>query len=306
MKKKFALILFIIVAGISLFLQQTSHRDNSSTLDMRNRAKSDPEKTEKELSVQGCVKESTRTQQKKNKNQLFWRSLDFITAQKEAGLPVGDSIKTGMVEKEKAISVAWENVKYRDTCDPNEPPEVLLVNDLYIITFWNFDSPFHSYPTRGIDTQTGVDAWTGELISIRLSGDSVCAIGYGRRTGGDGSEEKRHAYQERLGNSLLELHERINRGRLLESEQQMGMIDPQEAVKSAAKQVEDRLYDRNKEPWPLLVDDVYIVTFWKPEADIPTEGGRLYDCRIGVDAYTGEFIAMDVAPPFHRRRSVEE
>jgi hypothetical protein len=182
---------------------------------------------------------------------------------------------------------------------------IFLVGDSYIVCVPRYQNPFYFYPDNLWDfgLWLGYEAWSGKFIATQHPADGgQMAYMLGSKTGGDGNESSIASYQNRFLASLEKLHNRICYGQVSESERNEGMIESVEAIKIASTQIEDRTYDQSKKPLPLLVDDVYVVVFWKRSEEINSTGDFLYTARVGIDAYTGEFIAMEIP---RKRRHLE-
>jgi hypothetical protein len=221
--------------------------------------------------------------------------------------PIGDPPLTGMISQKTVLNQAIGKLGKSNSLNV-DTAEIYLIEETYVVCVPRYKEPFYYYPEGlwNFGRWLLYNAWTGEYIGAKTPTDSVIPIGFSNKTGGDGTEESAKANKSRLSEAIREMHNNIRHGKVTESEPQNGMIDSGTAVKSAENQINDRNYDPNKEAWPILINDIYIVTFWKKDEDINPKGGRTYDCRVGVDATTGEFIAMDVAPPFRRKKSVKE
>ncbi|MEE9368111.1 MAG: hypothetical protein V3V05_04510 [Pontiella sp.] len=161
-------------------------------------------------------------------------------------------------------------------------------------------------PEIQANCRIAIDAQTGEFISTEGLNRGVVGIRTSRETGAGMVDETPQAeeYLASLSNGLKELHRRVLHSQPLQSEPQPGMLAPEEAVRIAMEQVADRNYDRNKEPLAILVDDVYIVIFWYTNADQLPDGSPSYDSRVGINAKTGEYIAMEIT--WERRDSTTE
>ena len=243
------------------------------------------------VEMSGMVK--THPPSLEEKHRKVWACKKLLKEREAEGLPVSDILETGMIAPEKSLQIASQHV--RKTSNIDRPPDVVLIDGFFIISYRNHENPFRA-GDPDYDCRIAIDARTGEFISVEGLNRGVVGISTSRKTGAGMVDETLLAevYKEKLLDGLKELHRRVLHGQPLESEPQPGMVDPQEAVRVAAKQVVDRNYDQSKEPWPILVDDVYIVTFWKNETDKLPDGWPTYDSRVGVDAVTGEFLAMEV------------
>jgi hypothetical protein len=199
-----------------------------------------------------------------------------------------------MLEDEKVISIALGHA--RTTSNTNQMPEIELREGVYIASYKRYDNPFRG-GDPGFDCRIAIDALSGKLISVQGLNRGAEGCRMSRRTGVGLIDEAPQAkiYQERVSDALRELHRRIQYGHPLASSPQSGMINQEKAVQRAREQVADRKFDPNKSPWPILINDIYIVTFWRYDEDVyPEWGNLLYDSRVGIDAKTGGFVAMDI------------
>lgn len=297
MKNKTVLIILVIIfVGLIVFLIK---RSNHSELELEvkeplaqcelSEAKTDYSGLTQDISDPVRAFSSNSNSTRKD----YRRSLAYLSEQEAQGLHVGDKPKEGMIKLEEVVEVASQHT--RNTSNTNKPPSVILVGDFYVVTYEKYKDPFLAGKPH-FDCRIGIDAWTGEYISLLRSGGGIIKFQLSKKTGAGvlGENPQTEIYQKKLFNSLKTLTLRCKNSHPLESVPQLGMIPPDEAVKLAVEQVQNRNYDQQKAPWAILVDDVYIVIFWKSRgADIP-DGMPIYDSRVGLNAHTGEYIGMEI------------
>lgn len=225
-------------------------------------------------------------------HEKFHECIAYLKEKEAQGLPVGDDPEEGMVDRELLIQRSF--LKSRTTSNTNRAPYIVLIDDVYIVSLWRHSNPFR-IGEPGFDLRIGFDAWTGELILSLSGGGGVGILNVNKETGAGrvGETPKAKRYQQRVFDRLEKLELDIFYGRSWGLEPKANMIKPEQAVSMAKKQVVKRKYDREKEPFTVLVDDLYIVTFWDIDADKLTERSKAYDSRVGIDAYSGEYVAME-------------
>jgi len=219
--------------------------------------------------------------------------IKYIEEQEKLGQAIGDLPQEGMVSPEILVKRAF--MKVRSTSDPERFPHIVLVDNFYVVSLWKHPNPFRA-GGAGFDLRMGFDAWTGEYISGLSGGGGIISLTIDKKTGAGltGEVPEAKEYKKRVFDCLKELGMRVFYGRPWNSEIKPNMIAPEESIRIARKQVADRDFDPNKEPLAILVDDLYIVTFWKKGVEKLPDGWKSYDSRVGIDAYTGEFIAMEI------------
>lgn len=306
MKKIIFIISILGFIGIDVIIFQFSNPTIQTSIDKGNPVQATPgvDIAEREVrNDKGQVGEKPRTGKittlnLNERHRKVWACKELLEERKSLGLSISDAPDTGMIESEKAIQIAVQHSQ--ETSNTNQAPEVALVDGFYIISYKNHDNPFR-VGDPGDDCRIAIDAQTGEFISTEDLNRGVVGIGTSRKTGAGMVDESSQAeeYSAKLFNGLKELHRRVLHGQPLKSDPQPRMIALAEAIKVAMEQVSDRDYDQNKEPLAILVDDVYIVTFWENDADKLPDGWKSYDSRVGIDANTGEFIAMEITRKNH-------
>ncbi len=192
-----------------------------------------------------------------------------------------------MVSPEVAVATATRHIT--SSCSSNKP-DVFWVDDIYIVRFFLHPNPFLAGKIPSLDA--GIYARTGECFIGHRGGGGVIRINIRKETGAANAEDAAK-YKERFLQGAKTLGQNIFYGREWESEAQPKMISKEDALAVAKRVIEERDYDRAAEPLVLLVDDLYIVAFWKPDREKLADFDTTYDSRVGIDAYTGEFIAME-------------
>lgn len=231
----------------------------------------------------------------KEKHLMVMKCKRIIDERRAQGIPVSDSKQKGMIDEAAVLSRATEFTS--KTSDTSRPPDIALVGDYYIVSYYKNANPFRA-DDGAYDCRIAIDAWSGEVVSIEGLTRGVYRFPMSNKTGaGDVNESSDALVQrKRVYDALQALTLRVMHGKQLNSDLEDAMVSPHVAVQSASQEVKTRSYDNSKEPLVILVEDIYIVTFWKNSKLINSKDGYvLYDSRVGIDAFTGEFIGMEIS-----------
>lgn len=295
MKTKSILVLgCAVLVGVIVFsfTEQTSEKTSPKALPQPPLENIKENKSEKVMELAPVPLPKADSNIKREMLNEYYNLLETIDIQ-EASRNVQP--KEGMIDSSAAQKIALQYA--RSTSNTNKAPHVILMDDFYIVLLEKIPNPFRVSKKLNIDLKVGIDAWTGEYISGLRSGGGVVLINVNRKTGAGkvGESANADAYYERTFKALRKLMHNVYYGRPWSSEPTPEMISPEEAIQIAASQVAKRKYDKSKEPLPVLVDDLYIVTFWKPNIEELPDGASTFDTRVGIDANSGEYIAMEIA-----------
>lgn len=195
---------------------------------------------------------------------------------------------------EEVIEIAMSHA--RDTCNTNATPFVELTNGIYKITLWSYPDPFRAGPMKS-DAVVWIDAVAGNRKDMAVAMGGTGILQADRYSNPGKTDEQRKKNMRMVGMALNTLKHRAIRGQTLSDTPEKDMVPPQIVRETARKHVRmrQRSYDASREPPVFLVDDIYIVVFWKKPESIG-EKGPTYDCRVGIDAYNGQVINMEITP----------
>jgi len=302
MMKKYHLFIGIFISAmvitLSFYLKQeveqtkhvriTPHQKNSGMT-----APNGHEVNTSHLNI--LTNQAQRVTEKKGRPLEVRTLIQYLEEKEKLGLLVGENPADGMVGHDSLINNAFSKGR-RSTTNTNRAPGITLINDIYIISLWRHSNPFRA-GNDGYDSRLGFDAWTGEYITGISSGGGPRVLHISKETGAGkvGATPKATKYKKRVFDGIEQMELDVIYGRPWNSKPTPEMISPEEAIQVAASQVTDRKYDKSKAPLFVLVDDLYIVTFWKPNIEELADGEATFDTRIGIDATSGKYIAMEIA-----------
>ena len=220
---------------------------------------------------------------------------ESLKKDKPKSLATNAKPKPGMISVETVLEMAVQHASQRSSFSTNQVPDIALVEDRYVVTFWQRKNPYRP-SVRYFDSKVRIDAWTGEFIRLEFNQSGVKGFGFSPKIG-DGTlttAEERGLFQKMTKKIEVLDAKAIQEGVLPEGENPSPeMVNAQDVIRAAEIEVADRNYDRKQSPQAVLIDDVYIVIFWKHPDAVPVRG-RIYDSRVAIDAKTGEYIAMEI------------
>lgn len=222
------------------------------------------------------------------------RILEQLKELGDSDLP-SDVPARGMIPKSKAIEHAGERVDFRNY-DRAQAPVVLLIEECFVVRFFNFPNPFRAGENT-INTSVVLDAWTGEVLSVRNARGGTKIRIMDRKSQGR-TEKEKTANFEKIKAAWLKRSMQIRSGQSSLSGEPKDKMLSVEAIASIARQhakFRDRNFDPNQKPMVTLVDNIYIVVFWR-HPDLIAERGSTYDSRVFIDAYSGRVIGMEITP----------
>lgn len=242
------------------------------------------------ITPSNCASEATSEQSTlENRRTRFGQAL----TKKQAG-DFSGIILAGMITREKAREIS---LKYsRDSSCVNIEPEIVLIDDVYLVTLFRRPNPF-IVSNKTPDIEIGIDAFSGEyLAAIRHSG-GVVRLNIDRETGAGiaGKDPEAQKYYDRAFSALKTLSLNAYYGKPEKSIHSPDMISSEEAIIQAKLYLKKTDTTWTEPPLASIVKDAYIVTFWKPNKDGLAEGELRYTSRVVIDAITGEYIAKETA-----------
>lgn len=202
------------------------------------------------------------------------------------------------IEKENALNIAMNYVHEEggdDKYDKNRAPGIYETVNTVEVTFWRKTNPFKNQRDF-FAVKVNVDRKTGEVTSVLFPSD-----------GGDSkyvfrlspsldelSLEERQVYQQRLFDVFSSLDElALKTGELPDvSSSVKHAVSKEEAIEIASSVEKRKAYDEESPPHVSLVDNAYVVTYWKLPEEIDIAWTR-YAYRICIDAEIGEYIGMN-------------
>jgi len=198
----------------------------------------------------------------------------------------------GMLPRSMAVEIAKIKVDSFNY-DRGKEPKVLLVDGCCVVQFYDFQNIYYA-KKRTISCSVVIDVWTGKAIGMQHARRGPSYHILDPKTPGE-TEEEKLANKIRMRDSGLELSIRMRHGQPLSSERQSGMILPDAAIRIARQYAisRNRTFDTSRKPQAVLIDDIYFIVFWR-SPNLVSERGPTYDSRVGVDAFTGEVIAMEI------------
>ena len=187
----------------------------------------------------------------------------------------------GMLSRAEAKALAFSSCGLEQNA--NRRSTVSLIGDVYIVEIDRPENIFRNTQQRHYIV--GLDALTGSVLSKGMNEKGMQFYWTDKDT--RESPEK----SQRVQRAILELDERASTGEELNSTLVEGMISPEIALSVAEKQVTFR--EGVLPPLAVLVDDVYMVVFWRPDGKFARYHKKKYYERVVVDAYTGEYVGME-------------
>jgi len=302
MNKKYTLFIGLSILASILILLLSLKKPPEQPNDVQiNRPQMNYERAGKNNNEVSSLNHNTQTNQshsvseKREQSDEVSTLIQYIEEQEKLGLAVGENPRPGMIEYESLINRAFDKGR-RSTTSTNRAPDITLINNIYVVSLRRHSNPFRA-GNDGYDSRLGFDAWTGEYIAGISSRSGIRVLHISKNTGAGKVGENHQAtkYKKRVFDGIEQMELDVFYGRPWNSKPTPEMISPEEAIQVAASQVTDRKYDKSKTPLSVLMDDLYIVTFWKPNIEELADGEATFDTRVGIDANSGKYIAMEIA-----------
>lgn len=198
------------------------------------------------------------------------------------------------VSPEDAVEIAIQEIR-TDFDDISQTPDVMRTNDIYLVQFWRRRNPYVN--RSSYSSKCSINAYTGEVISTIYYHGGTALYQFKRVKGDPLAKEEREKYAKSVMSALSELENRGRKlGRLPDGDKPTtDMIAPAIAEAVGRKIITGKRYDLSRPPQVALVGNIYIVIFWKLADQVTFENDLLYAYRVGVNAITGDFMALETA-----------